>query len=113
MAWTKAAQTKYSRPHSHLQNDLTDREWEIISPMIPRQGRMGRPRKADMRRVFDAAPPMPPKPNRPPPAAAAKSEGKPAVNPKLELLLISHAGLTRGTPPNIAGCPRSECSSVW
>ena len=54
MAWTKAAQTKYSRPHSHLQNDLTDREWEIISPMIPRQGRMGRPRKTDLRRVFDA-----------------------------------------------------------
>ena len=54
MAWTKAAQTKYSRLHSRRQNDLTGGEWEIIPPMIPGQGKTGRPRKTDMRRVFDA-----------------------------------------------------------
>ena len=36
------------------QNDLSDEEWALIEPLIPAQGRMGRPRTTDPRRVFDA-----------------------------------------------------------
>ena len=48
VAWTTRAQ--YSRPHNDRQNDLTDPEWALIEPLIPRQGRMGRPRATDLRR---------------------------------------------------------------
>lgn len=34
--------------------DLTDGQWEILSPMIPEGKRNGRPRKADMREVMNA-----------------------------------------------------------
>ena len=54
MAWTEANQAKYKRTDDCRQNNLTDEEWSLIEPMIPAQGRMGRPRETDPRRVFDA-----------------------------------------------------------
>ena len=54
MAWTEATQANYRRPDDHRQNDVSDSEWALIAPLIPAQGRMGRPRTADLRRVFDA-----------------------------------------------------------
>ena len=30
-------------------SDLTDAQWAVIQPLIPRQGRMGRPRADDRR----------------------------------------------------------------
>ena len=54
MAWPETTRAQYSRPHNDRQNDLTDPEWALIEPLIPRQGRMGRPRATDLRRVFDA-----------------------------------------------------------
>ena len=54
MPWNKANQRKYRRRDDARQNDLTDAEWAVVEPLIPRQGRMGRPRKTDLRRVFDA-----------------------------------------------------------
>ncbi|MCY4237447.1 MAG: transposase [Rhodospirillaceae bacterium] len=54
MAWTEAIQAKHGRVHDDRQNDLTDAERDLISPLIPTQGRMGRPRATDPRRVFDA-----------------------------------------------------------
>ncbi len=54
MAWTEATRAQHGRLHDDRQNDLTDAEWMVIAPLIPRQGRMGRPRAADPRRVFDA-----------------------------------------------------------
>ena len=54
MAWPETTRAQYSRPHNDRQNDLTDPEWALIEPLIPRQGRMGRPRATDLRRVFEA-----------------------------------------------------------
>ena len=54
MAWTEATRAEHGRLHDDRQDDLTDAEWMVIAPLIPRQGRMGRPRAADPRRVFDA-----------------------------------------------------------
>ncbi len=33
-------------------SDLTDAEWELVEPLLPKQGRMGRPRQ-DLRAVLD------------------------------------------------------------
>ncbi len=54
MAWNGATQAKYGRSDDYRQNDLSDEEWALIEPLIPAQGRMGRPRTTDPRRVFDA-----------------------------------------------------------
>ncbi len=54
MAWSEAARAQYSRLHDDGQDDLTDAERALIAPLIPTQGRMGRPRATDPRRVFDA-----------------------------------------------------------
>ena len=54
MAWTEANQAKYKRADGCRQNNPTDEEWPLIEPMIPAQGRMGRPRETDPRQVFDA-----------------------------------------------------------
>ena len=54
MAWTEANRAKYRRTDDHRQNNPADEEWSLIEPMIPAQGRMGRPRKTDPRQVFDA-----------------------------------------------------------
>jgi putative transposase len=35
-------------------SDLTDGEWAVLEPLIPKAKRGGRPRTADMRRVLDA-----------------------------------------------------------
>ena len=33
---------------------MTDEEWALIEPLVPKQGRMGRPRETDARKVFNA-----------------------------------------------------------
>ena len=35
-------------------SDVTDKEWATLEPMIPKQGRLGRPRQTDLREVFNA-----------------------------------------------------------
>ena len=54
MAWTKAAKRKYRRSDNSGQNDVKDEEWALIEPLIPKQGRMGRPRQTELRSVFNA-----------------------------------------------------------
>ena len=54
MPWDEAARLKYKRKDNYMQYDLMDDEWAAIEPLLPKQGRMGRPRKTCMRRVFDA-----------------------------------------------------------
>ena len=54
MVWTEATQAKYRRSDDFRQNDVSDEEWALIEPLVPAQGRMGRPRSTDSRRVFDA-----------------------------------------------------------
>ena len=54
MPWTETTHRRYKRSDDHRQNNLTDAEWAIIAPQLPKQGKMGRPRKTDLRSVFDA-----------------------------------------------------------
>lgn len=54
MSWDKAARLRYKRKDNYMQYDLTDNEWAAIEPLLPQQGRMGRPRNTFLRRVFDA-----------------------------------------------------------
>ena len=54
MPWSEATQLKYRRSDDFRQNDVSDEEWAVVAPLIPAQGRMGRPRLTDPRRVFDA-----------------------------------------------------------
>ncbi len=54
MPWTETTHRRYKRSDDHRQNNLTDAQWAIIGPQLPKQGKMGRPRKTDLRSVFDA-----------------------------------------------------------
>ena len=54
MPWSEATQLKYQRSDDFRQNDVSDEERALIAPLIPAQGRVGRPRSTDLRRVFDA-----------------------------------------------------------
>ena len=54
MAWTKTTRVKYARASGRYASDLTDREWALISPFIPKARRGGRPRVTDMREVINA-----------------------------------------------------------
>ena len=54
MAWDEATRRKYKRRDDDRQNDLSEEEWEVIRPLIPEQGRLGRPRKTDLHSVFNA-----------------------------------------------------------
>ncbi len=44
----------YRRDGVRSESDVTDKEWVIVEPMIPKQGRLGRPRQTDPRDVFNA-----------------------------------------------------------
>ena len=43
MAWTKITRVEFARRGGRYSNDLTDREWALISPFIPPARRGGRP----------------------------------------------------------------------
>ena len=38
----------------HYPTDLSDKQWKIIEPLIPKEKRGGRPRKKDMREIMNA-----------------------------------------------------------
>jgi transposase len=52
--WTEEARIRYAPRKERYPSDLTDAEWDLIKPMIPRAQRGGRPRKTDMREVMNA-----------------------------------------------------------
>ena len=54
MAWNRTTREQYKREAVRYESDLTAAEWELIEPLIPRQGRLGRPRERDLREVFNA-----------------------------------------------------------
>ncbi|MCY4100726.1 MAG: IS5 family transposase [Rhodobacteraceae bacterium] len=54
MSYNQAAMKKYRRTNNAMQCNLTDCEWELIEPLLPDQGHMGRPRTTDLRRIVDA-----------------------------------------------------------
>ena len=44
----------YRRDARRYESDVTDKEWAIIKPIIPKQGHLGRPRRTNLREVFNA-----------------------------------------------------------
>lgn len=45
---------KIARKTKRYPSDLTDEEWEVIAPLMPRPGRRGRPREVEFREVINA-----------------------------------------------------------
>ena len=54
MAWTDITRSEHNRKYSRYPSDLTDKEWTIAAPFIPRPRPGGRPRTTDMREVLNA-----------------------------------------------------------
>jgi transposase len=54
MAWTEFTRRQHDRVEGKYASDLTDAEWAVIAPLMPRRKTTGRPRTAELRDVFDA-----------------------------------------------------------
>ncbi len=54
MPWDDTARKHHSRDLERYPSDLTDSEWELISPFLPAAKRGGRPRTTCLRAVVDA-----------------------------------------------------------
>jgi len=54
MAWTETTRAQYRRDDLRYASDLTDDEWALIEPHLPLPGKVGRPRKTDLRKLFEA-----------------------------------------------------------
>jgi len=52
--WTTATRRRHSRDHLRYGSDLTDAEWEILFPFMPRPARTGRRRLWSMREIMNA-----------------------------------------------------------
>jgi putative transposase len=51
--WTPATRRQHSRPVKRYQTDLTDAEWRVISPHLPKPCATGRPREWPMREILN------------------------------------------------------------
>jgi transposase len=54
MGWTDFTRRQYGRRTERYASDLTDMEWSLIAPFMPRPRRLGRPRKTELREVLNA-----------------------------------------------------------
>jgi len=54
MSWTKTTRKQYRRDDLRYASDLTDDEWKVVAPLLPKRRRIGRPRKVDLRAVLNA-----------------------------------------------------------
>lgn len=54
MPWTEITRGKYRREGLRYASDMTDAEWSLIEPFMPKVNRIGRPREADLRAVVNA-----------------------------------------------------------
>ncbi|MCP4208951.1 MAG: IS5 family transposase [Shimia sp.] len=54
MAWTEITRQRYERTAQRYSSDLTDEEWAAVSPLLPGRNLLGRPRKVDLRSVWNA-----------------------------------------------------------
>ena len=52
MAWTELTRRQHAREGDRYASDLTDAEWALIEPLVPRHRRTGRPRTTHLRDVF-------------------------------------------------------------
>ena len=51
--WTAANRENYSRKTTRYQSDVTDEEWRIIGPLLPRPRTTGRPRVWPLREIVN------------------------------------------------------------
>jgi len=51
--WTPSTRQQHSRPVSRYQTDLTDSEWRVIAPHLPKPCATGRPREWPMREILN------------------------------------------------------------
>ena len=54
MPWTEISRPDYDRRGQRYASDSTDGEWALVAPFMPPKSRVGRPRRTDMRSVWDA-----------------------------------------------------------
>jgi len=54
MPWTKTTRKQYRRNGLRYASDLTDQEWKLIAPLLPKPRKVGRPREIDLRAVLNA-----------------------------------------------------------
>jgi transposase len=54
MPWTEITRGKYRREGMRSASDMTDGEWALIEPSMPKMKRIGRPRETDLRAVVNA-----------------------------------------------------------
>jgi len=52
--WTEITRSQYDRSGMRYASDLSDEEWALIEPFLPKPRRIGRPRKTDLREVVNA-----------------------------------------------------------
>ena len=51
--WTPTTRQQHTRPVSRYQTDLTDAEWRVIAPHLPKPCATGRPREWPMREIIN------------------------------------------------------------
>src|ERR1700722_12709695 len=51
--WTPTTRQQHSRTVTRYQTDLTDAEWLVIAPHLPKPSATGRPRKWPMREIVN------------------------------------------------------------
>jgi hypothetical protein len=51
--WTPATRRQHSRIVTRYQTDLTDAEWRMIAPHLPKPSATGRPREWPMREIVN------------------------------------------------------------
>ena len=54
MPWTEITRKHDQREAGRYSSDMTDAEWMVIAPLLPDLNRPGRPRRVDLRDVWDA-----------------------------------------------------------
>lgn len=54
MAWTELTRAQHNRKTERYPSDLTEAEWAVVQPLLPGPNRLGRPRRVDLRRIWNA-----------------------------------------------------------
>lgn len=52
--WTPTTRAEHNRDHLRYETDLTDAEWEILEPFLPKPKAVGRPPKWPLREIVNA-----------------------------------------------------------
>jgi hypothetical protein len=111
--WTPTTRRHYSRDDLRSETDLTDAEWALIEPHMPKPRIRGRPREWPLREVLNAifyvlrgGVAWRLLPNDLPPRTtvfrwfcAWRASGHPRLSPRLPLRRLSHAPHTPIGPP--------------